>query len=358
MAATRSLVYDLDLGTLRLDALYGLDHLAGYQPEEAELTLEWWTGLIHPEDLPSYRIAFARLTAELTPLVLRYRILHKDGRTLHIEDHVAPVAGRDGSPVRLVGTVLDVTECTLAHHALQLANSQLEQRVQDRTRELEHTNLELEAFSYSVTHELGAPLRSMNCLSKILLEEYGGHLDKQGQRYLERVAAAATRMKRLIDDLLNLSRVTRWKLRRERVNLSSLVREIVTDLKEQEPDRQVEVSIQGRVIAHWDPLLARVALENLLGNAWKYTGKRPAPRIEFGSQVVNGETVFYIQDNGVGFDMEHYDKIFLPFERLHRLDDYEGTGIGLATVQRVVAMHGGRIWAEAEVGKGAIFYFT
>ena len=234
--------------------------------------------------------------------------------------------------------------------------------LEDANRELEATNRELEAFSYSVSHDLRAPLRSIDGFSQILLEDYADELDEDGKDFLSRVRAATQRMGRLIDDLLGLSRVTRGTMNRERVNLSALAEEVAEDLREARPERTVEFSAQeGREV--WgDSRLLRVALENLIGNAWKFTEKEPEARVEFGVDEELSRKgrvpVYYVRDNGAGFEMAYADKLFGAFQRLHGSDEFEGTGIGLATVQRIVHRHGGRVWAEGEVGRGATFYFT
>ncbi|GLI36772.1 response regulator [Geobacter hydrogenophilus] len=237
-------------------------------------------------------------------------------------------------------------------------NEELEQRVADRTAELEASNRELQAFCYSVAHDLSTPLRGINGYSNILLEEYSDRLDDEGKSYIERMGAAAERMGQLINDLLELSRVTRRELHREKIDLSYLAHRIVLDLRQHDSDRQAEVTIAENVMDEGDPILIRLALENLLGNAWKYTARVSSPRIEFGTCIANGETVYFVSDNGIGFDMAYVHKLFIPFQRLHGMGEYGGTGVGLAAVQRIISRHGGRIWAEGEPGKGATFYFT
>ncbi len=241
---------------------------------------------------------------------------------------------------------------------IQRYATHLEDLVAARTAELAAVNRELEAFAYSVSHDLRAPLRSIDGFSQALLEDYAEMLDARGQDYLRRVRAAAKRMGRLIDDLLQLSRLTRRVMHRRSVNLSDMVRQIAEDLAGQEPERQVEWVIAPDVTAVGDPHLLQVALENLLGNAWKFTSKHPTARIEFGVMQKEGRTVYYVRDDGAGFDMAYADKLFGAFQRLHGLAEFEGTGIGLATVQRIIHRHGGQVWAEGEVEKGATFYFT
>src|ERR671916_2201803 len=234
--------------------------------------------------------------------------------------------------------------------------------LEDANHELEATNRELEAFSYSVSHDLRAPLRSIDGFSQILLEDYSDELDEKGKDYLSRVRAASQRMGRLIDDILGLSRVTRGAMRRERVNLSSLAQEVAGELREARPDRGGEFTVQKGLEVWGDPRLLRVALVNLMGNAWKFTEKEPEARIEFGQDEELSRKgrvpVYYVSDNGAGFEMAYANKLFGAFQRLHGMEEFEGTGIGLATVQRVVHRHGGRIWAEGEVGRGATFFFT
>ena len=234
--------------------------------------------------------------------------------------------------------------------------------LEEANRELEVTNRELESFSYSVSHDLRAPLRSIDGFSQILLEDYADNLDEEGKDYLGRVRAASQRMGRLIDDLLGLSRVTRGTLRRERVSLSSLAREVADGLRESRPDREVDLEIEDGIEVNGDPRLIRVALTNLLGNAFKFTEKKERARISFGEDRrlsrLGRVPVYYVRDNGAGFDMEYADKLFGAFQRLHGASEFEGTGIGLATVQRIVHRHGGRVWAEGRIGDGATFYFT
>lgn len=237
-------------------------------------------------------------------------------------------------------------------------NAELEHRVAQRTAQLESTNRELEAFSYSVSHDLRSPLRSIDGFSQALLEDYEMTLDAVARGYLMRVRFAAQRMGTMIDALLTLSRITRAHLNLQSVNLSAIVREIVDALREEQPTRSVEVQIAPDVQGMCDPRLMQVALQNLIQNAWKYTSKQESARIEFGCRKIDHETVYHVTDNGVGFDMNYVDKLFTAFQRLHTEQEFQGTGIGLATVQRVIHRHGGRIWAEGSVAQGAAFYFT
>lgn len=224
--------------------------------------------------------------------------------------------------------------------------------------QLKAVNKELEAFSYSVSHDLRAPLRHIDGFSQALSEEYAGAFDDKGKNYLRRMRGASQRMGELIDDLLRLSRVTRAEMRHERVSLSDLARTVAEELQKTEPDRRVEWAIAPRLAAEGDRPLLRVALENLLGNAWKFTRNRPGAKIEFGMIRREGRSAYFVRDDGAGFDMAYAGKLFSPFQRLHREEEFPGTGIGLATVQRIVHRHGGRIWAEGAVGRGATVFFT
>ena len=241
------------------------------------------------------------------------------------------------------------------------SKADLEKEISERKRiqsELEASNKELEAFSYSVSHDLRAPLRSMEGFSGALLEDYADKLDEQGKQYLKYVQESSDLMGHLIDDLLKLSRVTRSEMNYERVNLSELAGNIVAELEKVEPDRKVEVSIAPDIMVYGDRNLLRLALENLLGNAWKFSSKTDSPGIEVGAAWHDGKQAYFIRDNGVGFDMNYADKLFKPFQRLHTASEFAGTGIGLATVQRIIRRHGGEVWAESTAGEGATFYFT
>ena len=234
----------------------------------------------------------------------------------------------------------------------------LEELVRARTREMELANKELEAFSYSVSHDLRAPLRAINGFAQALLEDCGAHLDTVARGYLDRVRAASRRMAELIDHLLNLARIARLPLERKPVDLSEMVRTIAGELRETDPARQVEFVIQDGMSTQADPVLAAMVLRNLMDNAWKFTGKHPTARIEFGETERDGERVWFVKDDGAGFDMAYVDNLFAPFQRLHTTADFAGTGIGLATVQRIVRRHGGRGWIEGAVEQGATYYFT
>jgi PAS domain S-box-containing protein len=256
------------------------------------------------------------------------------------------------------GLQRELQERVRAEAEVQQLNQELEQRVLERTAQLEAAVRELESFSYSVSHDLRAPLRAIDGYSRLLLTDYGSELEGDASLYLENVRKAAQRMGGLIDDLLMLSRVTRLELKWGRVSLSQLAEEIISGLRQHDPQRVVEVRVQHGLSVRGDPNLLRIALDNLLNNAWKFTSHRPQALIEFGTEQQNGRRVFFVRDNGAGFDMRYSGKLYTAFQRLHGVDEFEGTGIGLANVKRIITRHGGEVWAEGEVDKGATFYFT
>ncbi|MGV3756420.1 MAG: PAS domain S-box protein [Verrucomicrobiota bacterium] len=256
------------------------------------------------------------------------------------------------------GFIRDITARRAAEQEIRQLNATLEKRVAERTHELEVTNKELESFCYSVSHDLRAPLRAIDGFSQALEEDYAAMMDASGKSYLERVRKATKRMGLLIDDLLELSRIARAELKLQDVDLTQLAQLVIEELEHGQPDRKVEWIVAPGLHAHGDSRLLRVALDNLLGNAWKFTRNQPQPRIEFGVASQENRTVYYVRDNGAGFDMNYASKLFGVFQRLHSATEYEGTGVGLANVQRVIHRHGGHVWAEAKINEGATFYFT
>ena len=269
-------------------------------------------------------------------------------------------AFRDGRPFDAIDEellTLFSQRVALALHNLHLLQS-LEHRVAERTRQLASSNAELEAFSYSVSHDLRAPLRAIEGFSQALFEDYGALLDQQGCDYLHRVRKGSARMSELIDDLLALSRVSGAEMRTAVVDLSALVAAILRGLQERDPERLIDIHVAAQVSVMGDQRLLQVALENLLGNAWKFTRRQMQPQIIFDTQIQNQQTVYFVRDNGAGFNMAHAGKLFGAFERLHDTQDFEGTGIGLATVRRVIQRHGGDVWTQSAPGEGATFYFT
>ena len=302
----------------------------------------------------------------------------KDGSLYTEEQTITPVLDEHGTVSHFIAIKHDVTERQRAQEEIRRLNEELDERVRQRTAELTAVNRELEAFSSSVSHDLRAPLRSIQGFSKLLLDDYAEQLEAQGKHYLHRVFAASQRMQRLIDDLLDLARLACTELRRERVDLSALAQTIAAEISKADPGRPVEFVIAPNMAAYGDPRLLRGVLENLLNNAWKYTSKHRTARIEFGQVPIaeyglrNAQSesaqsairdspsamAFFVRDDGAGFDPSFAHKLFAPFRRLHSESEFEGTGIGLAIVQRIVHRHGGRIWAEGDVEQGATFYFT
>jgi PAS domain S-box-containing protein len=289
----------------------------------------------------------------------------KNGNLIWEKTSITPLKNERGEIIHYVAVKEDITEHKRAAEALRASeerlrelNAELEQRVVERTQQLEAANRELEVFSYSVSHDLRAPLRAIEGFSRLLLTEHADKLDAGGQDYLQRIRRASLRLGELIDDLLKLAHVTRGGVRRERVDLSRMAEDILADLCATAPERKIETAVEEGIVVEGDSRLLRVALENLLGNAWKFTSRTTLASIRFGQTPAQGVTEIYVRDNGVGFDPKYAGRLFGAFQRLHTEQEFSGTGIGLATVQRVVQAHGGQIRAEAQPGAGATFYFT
>lgn len=302
-------------------------------------------------------VALWRKVVRGEPERAELRVVGRDGRPQWVEVVASAVRAGD-EVVQVVVHVLDAEERRRAEEALRRANELLDRRVEARTRELAAANDELESFSYSVSHDLRAPLRSIDGFAAALAEDHASRLDPEGLDYLARIRAAAAKMSHLVDDLLALSRVTRSAIRRGRVDLSALARSVADDLRESAPARDVSIEVAPALVAEGDTLLLRVVLENLLGNAWKFTSRNPRALIEVGEADTPRGRAFFVRDDGAGFDPAYASRLFAPFQRLHSEGEFEGTGIGLATVRRIVQRHGGEVWADGAIARGATFWFT
>jgi PAS domain S-box-containing protein len=284
--------------------------------------------------------------------------VRKDGRAVDVSVTVSPILNEAGTIVGASTVARDITDRKRQDEEIRRLNAELELRVARRTAELEAANKELEAFSYSVSHDLRAPLRAINGFAGIVLEDYGPQLPKEGRDYLERVRNGGKRMGELIDDLLTFARLSRQALGRQRVDMAQLVHEALQEMNLPASGRPIEIRVAELPSSDGDRVLLKQVWVNLLSNAVKYSRVRTPAVIEVGSMQDNGECVYFVRDNGVGFDMQYANKLFGVFQRLHRAEDFEGTGVGLAIVQRVIHRHGGRVWAMAEPDRGATFYFS
>jgi PAS domain S-box-containing protein len=348
--------YDLVTGqstwTNQVYHVVGLDR-ASHPPEPAQAIAAY-----DADSAPLIDAAFRRLVAEGEPWDLELGLVRGDGQRIWVRVIGRPTIERD-RVVRVSGTISDITDRQRAEEEIRTLNAELEQRVAARTAELERVNQELETFAYSVSHDLRAPLRAVDGFSKALLDDYGEQLDEKGRHFLERVCSGAVRMGRLIDEILHLSRLSRRAFELRKVDISALAREVVGELQEAEPDRRVRADVEDGLVANADLELVRAVLQNLLGNAFKFTSRTPEPRIRFGAFEQDGVRVYFVADNGAGFDMAHAKgRLFRPFHRLHRESEFPGDGIGLATVVRAVHRHEGLVWAEGAAHQGATFCFS
>ena len=317
-----------------------------------------WTEAIHREDRDDAVRRWLAAVQAGHVYEAEARVRRFDGECRWFLHRAHPTRDAQGNILTWFGTSTDIKEQKRAEEKISQMNVSLEQRVQERTAQLEASNRELEAFSYSVAHDLRAPLRSIDGFNQAVLEDYGQQLPSDAKQLFQRARHASQRMSQLIDDLLNLSRVARSEMRQQKINLSSIATGIMAELQKGEPGRQVNVRLEPGLTATGDDRLLRLVLENLLGNSFKFTRKKPVAEIEFGSEQRDSQRILFVRDNGAGFKMDYVGKLFGPFQRLHAITEYPGTGIGLATVYRIILRHGGRIWAEAREGEGATFFFT
>ncbi len=290
--------------------------------------------------------------------VMDFRFRRKDGSSIWANMSSSPMIDEQGRYTGSLATITDITARRSAEEEVRKLNAELERRIAERTSQLEFSNRELEAFAYSVAHDLRAPLRSIASFSDALTEDCAPCLDETGLDYLRRIRNGAHRMSELIDGILSLSRVNRTALATSRCDLSAMARAIAEQLQLLQPERNARFTLQEGLVVQGDPQLLRSVLENLLGNAWKFTRERPLAEIEFGAKEVQGIRNYFVRDNGAGFDMAYRDKLFGVFQRLHTQSEFEGNGVGLATVQRIIRRHGGRVWGEGQPGRGACFIFT
>jgi PAS domain S-box-containing protein len=330
----------------------------GYTPEEMLEHPNRFVELLVPEDRASFERELQGALGGTRGTALELRCTRKDGSHFWLSVSWRPIFDQDGNSLGVRTSGRDITYRKDAEAEIRQLNASLELRVAERTAALTTAVKELESFSYSASHDLRTPLRAIEGFGAVLEEEYGAVLDERGRGYLQRIRNGAKRMAQLIDDLLDLARVSRRELGVRRVDLSGLARSAAAKLESKFPASAAQIYVAPGLVARADPVLMRSVLENLLGNALKFSAGNPQPQIEFGSSSADGETVFFVRDNGAGFDMRYVDKLFRPFQRLHNPSEFEGNGIGLATVQRIVQRHGGRAWAEGAIGQGATVYFT
>jgi len=345
----------------------GVHALTGYRPDTLTAGLISYGSVIHPEDRARVWREVQSAISNDQPFESTYRIVAANGMHKWVWERGTGLRGPEGDVVAVEGFITDVTALRRAQEEVAQLNANLEERVRQRTAQLEAANAELEAFAYSIAHDLRSPLTSIDGFSHTLEALAGESMGPQGRHYIGRIRAGVRQMSDLTDAMLSLARLSRVRLRWERVDLAEIARGVLQQLQENEPERFAAVEVQDRMTVEGDPRLLAQVIANLAGNAWKFSAHKPRTEIRIGTMTargdvpgrgVAGEPVFFVSDRGAGFDMAHASRLFGAFQRLHAHSEFEGTGIGLALVQKIVHRHGGRIWAEAQPGEGATFYFT
>jgi PAS domain S-box-containing protein len=374
------LIWEWDIVKGKLVWFGNIDVILGYEKGEFPRTIDAWEKAIHPDD---YDRVLATLQQHLnmrTPYIEEYRVIRKDGSFRYWTDRGVATWDEKGKAYRMVGSCSDITERKHAEEEIRTLNAELEQRVRDRTAQFEAANKELEAFSYSVSHDLRAPLRAIDGFTHAIIEDYADKFDEEGKRLLNIVSSNAQKMGQLIDDLLTFSRTGRQELRISKIEMDTLARTVFEELKAAAPERTIQFSIKPLPLAHGDQAMIRQVFVNLLSNAVKFTRPKetaiievggwrgdentpPVPPLEKGGEggfeeIPPEQNIYYVRDNGVGFEMQYVNKLFSVFQRLHSESEFEGTGVGLAIVKRIIYRHGGRVWAEGKVNGGATFFFT
>ena len=339
--------WDWDIPSGKMGWSEGIAPMFGIEEGKFVETYDAFLENIHPADRNHVYEAVNASLEEGKEFEVEFRINWPDGSTHWLLSRGDVVEREYDRPIRMLGVLQDIT-----------SRKRTENLLRSRTTELASANKELEAFTYSASHDLRAPLRAVDGFSQALLEDYADKLDDQAKNYITRVRSATQKMGALIDSLLNLSRVARAEMRVTKVDLSGLANSIAGELQEADPGRIIAIEIEDNINVNGDQQLLRALIQNLIGNSWKFTGNRKDAKIEFGTIKDGGQTIYFVRDNGAGFDMTYSNKLFVPFQRLHSVNEFPGTGVGLALAQRIINRHGGRIWAESELGKGATFYFT
>ena len=357
--ATNDAVWDWDLETNELWWSEGFHQILGCSPEEIQADVDSWYRCVHPEDCERVVHGIHQaIESGQRVWSAEYRFCRKDGSYAFIIDRGFVMHDARGKPMRMIGAMMDITQRRRAEEEIKQLNADLEKRVAERTRQLEMANRELESFSYSVSHDLRAPLRAIQGFSKILLDEYRSQFPAEAVPYLDLIEGSGRRMGHLIDDLLALSKLGRHELRFSEINMRDLVEKVVVELLPAPVTRQIEFKLSRLPPCRADETLIRQVWINLLSNAIKFTGSREKAIIEVGSCHEAENEVYFVRDNGAGFDMAHAGRLFGVFQRLHSAEEFEGTGVGLAIVQRLVHRMGGRVWAESQLNEGAVFYFA